>query len=384
VGLTARAAVTTVRLLVLVSLTVALLAAQAAAAAAHTRTQETTNIESRVVEDPGLAGVTWTVHTGGLLVEVVNRGDGVLVIEGYDGEPYLRIGPDGVERNRNSPAAYLDRERFGRVAVPPNADADAAPDWHRLDDEPRHVWHDHRTHWMSPSPPTFVAADPLERGLMELALVGHLGSAGEEEGAFHDWTIPLSHDGAEAVLSGELVWRDPPPAWPWLLLGAVLVSPGLLGLRRAGRAGPARSVALVVGAVAAVNAIHLVDDLLAWPSHPLDDLFGLLHTGLFLGAGLVGAVWAWLVESGRLLALGVASGAVLYHQGMVHGPMLLAAGFPTVWPDPLIRLTVGLAFAQAVLVVAVLAVTARRSRAGVGQDQPSSTTSSVASMPASR
>ena len=67
----------------------------ASTAAAHTRTQETTNLDSRITHDPDLPGVEWTVHTGGLLIEVTNHGDDVLVVEGYEGEPYLRVGPDG-------------------------------------------------------------------------------------------------------------------------------------------------------------------------------------------------------------------------------------------------------------------------------------------------
>ncbi len=383
-GLKAGFAAAGVRLVALVVLSAGLLAWQAAPGAAHTRTLETTNIDSRIVESPGLEGVTWKVHTGGLLIEVVHRGDGVLVVEGYEGEPYLRIGPDGVERNRNSPATYLSEERFGRIAIPPNADASAEPDWRPVDDEPRHIWHDHRTHWMSPEPPPFVSAGPLARGFMALGLVGHLGTAGGQDTDVTVWEIPLTYDGTPATLTGELLWREPPAAWPWLLLGAALTAPGLLGLRRAGQVAPLRAAAVVVFGVAAINAIHLVDDLVAWPSHPLDDLFGLLHTGLFLTAGLAGSAWAWRVESGRRLALGIGAGAVLYHQGLVHAPMLLASEFPTVWPESLIRATVGLALAQAVVVGTVLAVLARRARSTPTVDQPSSTTSSEASIPASR
>ena len=369
--------------LVMLGVVAGLLTLQAPAAEGHTRTKETTNVVSRIVDDPALPGVAWTVHTGGLLIEVEHDGDGVLVIEGYEGEPYLRIGPDGVERNRNSPATYLGQDRFGNVAIPPNADADATPDWRRLSDRPEHLWHDHRVHWMSPSPPEVVDVGPLERGLMALDLVGHLGNTGGEQVELRSWAVPVTYDGEPAVLGGELAWRDAPSALPWLLLAAALAVPGLLGLRRADRAGLARPAALLVGAVATVNGVHLVDDLIAWPSHPLDDLFGLMHTGMFLMVGLVGAVWAWRVEAGRLLALGIAGAGVLYHQGLVHGPILLASGFPTVWPDPLIRLTVALAFAQAGVVAVVLVIGRRRGGHREG-DQPSSTTSSTASIPASR
>ena len=42
-----------------------------------------------------------------------------LLIEGYEGEPYLRFDADaGVFRNANSPATYLNEERYGGAPVP--------------------------------------------------------------------------------------------------------------------------------------------------------------------------------------------------------------------------------------------------------------------------
>ena len=47
--------------------------------------------------------------------ELVNETVTEVVVPGYSDEPYLRIGPDGVWRNANSPATYLNLDRFGRV-----------------------------------------------------------------------------------------------------------------------------------------------------------------------------------------------------------------------------------------------------------------------------
>lgn len=321
---------------------------------AHTRTQETTNVESRITSTPPLGAVVWTVHTGGFLIEVVNRGEQDLIVHGYEGEPFLRIGPDGVQQNRRSPATYLNRARYDRVTVPPNVDPSADPDWETIRDEPRIVWHDHRTHWMSPSPPRFVAANPLLRGMMELELVGPVGAAHDRSGSFARWELPVTYEGRSAELVGELVWVDPPSPVPWLLVGAVLVLPVHLVGRRREPAERIRMAAWLVLGVSVVNGLHLIDDLVAFPADPLDELSGLLHTSIFLLAGAGGAAWSLWVRSGPRLTLGVGSGAVLYHQGLVHLPMLFASNFPTVWSDHLVRLTIALSLLQAVVVAIVL------------------------------
>lgn len=367
------------RAVTLLVLLVALVLWSASGADAHTRTQETTNLDSRITGAPDLDGVVWTVHTGGLLLEVANHGERVLVIEGYEGEPYLRIGPDGVERNRRSPTTYLNDERVERrlssrsdVALPMAADASAPPEWVPVSSEPRMVWHDHRVHWMSPLPPDFVEAGPLARTLMRVNLVGVIGRAGGDAGVFQTWTVPFTVDDDPASLTGEMAWVDPPSAVPFLLLAALLVAPGLLGLRRRDPDAILRPAAAVVLLVATINGIHLVDDLVAWPSALLDELFGVLHTSLFLGIGIGASLWSLRAGFGRMLALGIASGAVLYHQGLVHLPMLQASHFPTVWPDPLVRVTIAAGLLQA-LVVLVVIRRARRvggSRASVDASRP--------------
>lgn len=332
-----------------------------ATAEAHTRGDETTNVVSEVVAEPDLEQVEWTVHTGGLAVELVNRGASTVTVEGYDGEPYLRIGPDGVEHNRRSPATYLNDDRFAEVAMPPDVDPQAPPEWISVSPRPRHVWHDHRTHWMSTQPPDFVAAGPLARALMDMRLVGVIGTAGEDAGDFQRWTIPFEIDGEGHELRGRLSWQDPPSPVPWLLLSTVLVIPALLGLRRSSVVAMIRPAAWTVAVVASANVIQLVDDLLAWPSDPLDELSGLLHTTIFLVGGIGGAIWSLRVDSGRVLALGIGSASVLYHQGLVQLPMLVAAGFPTVWPPSLVRLVVALGLLQAPVVAVVLVRAVRRS-----------------------
>ncbi|MBA3523586.1 MAG: hypothetical protein H0T85_03335 [Geodermatophilaceae bacterium] len=67
---------------------------------------------------------------------------------GYSDEPYLRIGPDSVQRNVNSPATYLNATPEGDSALPLRADPSDDQDWERVSAEPSLTCHDHRTHWM--------------------------------------------------------------------------------------------------------------------------------------------------------------------------------------------------------------------------------------------
>ena len=104
----------------------AVLAAAAPAASAH---QGSPNYLTQI------NAVTPAVD--GLTVEVLSRDDRLLlrntsgrdvVVEGYNGEPYARVQGDGtVEVNEDSPAYYLNDDRFGDVAPPAAADGKGAP-----------------------------------------------------------------------------------------------------------------------------------------------------------------------------------------------------------------------------------------------------------------
>jgi hypothetical protein len=295
----------------------------AAPAFAHTRASTATNFDSRITEAPQVPGVTWRLYPGGEYLEVTNTGSAALTVLGYDGEPYLRIGPDGVERNRNSPATYRNRERYGDVAIPPRADPDAAPDWEHLSQRPRYAWFDHRAHWMP----------------------------GQTVSGVETWTVPFTHDDRTLTVTGTLRWEPGPPWWPWVLAALVLTAPALTGRRAA---------AAVVAVVALVNLAHLPDELAALPVPTLDVVFGVLHNVLFIGAGLAGAGLAWRGRTTSLLPLGIGAGAVLFHQGLLQLSQLGASQLATIWPPAVIRMLVALSLAQAVWVAAVIVAGLRR------------------------
>lgn len=125
-------------------------------------------------------------------LEVTNRSPETVVMEGYDGEPYVRIEPDGtVAVNRNSSAAYINDERDGSGSIPPNATRDAAPDWRAVDGSGRYVFHDHRIHYMGEGRPPAVE-DP---GVRTKA---------------YDWEVPFRVGSTPAVIEGELLWVPTP------------------------------------------------------------------------------------------------------------------------------------------------------------------------------
>ena len=61
---------------------------------------------------PDIPGVSVRILQFGDELELVNRSDTEVAVPGYDDEPYLRIGPDGVWRNARSPATYINLDRY--------------------------------------------------------------------------------------------------------------------------------------------------------------------------------------------------------------------------------------------------------------------------------
>jgi hypothetical protein len=183
---------------------------------------------------PAMPGISVRVLQFGDDLELVNRSSTEVTVPGYSDEPYLRFGPDGVWRNRNSPATYINLDLLGRVSLPPNADAHAAPDWEQVSTDASYVWHDHRTHWMSAGRlPPAVAADPARPHRV------------------FEWEIPVFYGSTKVVVAGELTWSPPPSPW---LIWPVYVVLALLGVAAGLLARSSRPLGglLVVGAVAAV------------------------------------------------------------------------------------------------------------------------------------
>lgn len=175
--------------------------------------------------EPATAGVRVRVLDGDDRIELTVTGTQIVVIHGYEGEPYLRFTASGVYRNRKSPATYLNSARLGDTPLPAAADAQASPSWEQVGIAGRpYEWHDHRIHLMSRSDPPLVAADP-----------------GSPHHVF-DWTIRGTIDGRPLSIGGGLDYAPlPERSFPWTLVSLPIVLPAVALLVLAIRRRHARS-----------------------------------------------------------------------------------------------------------------------------------------------
>jgi hypothetical protein len=326
-------------LLAVVSLTALFVLAPAAPAFAHgTGGNDVTNFRSRVtgiwyVDSKGkptspasAPGVKWEVLANDSLLKVTNNGSEEVLVRGYQDEPYLRVGPGGVFRNRNSPATYLNQNRYAAVDVPAGVNPKAAPDWEKVGDGNSFYWHDHRIHWMSPSLPPAVAASNQHRSQR-----------------INEWSVPFSMGSKDLVVTGKLDWIPAPPAWPWLLaafaltvvplLGALAVPKGFERMQALLRIGAA-----VIGAVIFLDLIHTVDDVASVPATFFQNLGAVTQALLFLGLAVVGLVWAWKGDQMAGYGLAIAGGSVAIGIGVSHAFTLAASQIATKLPQSISRM----------------------------------------------
>jgi hypothetical protein len=190
------------------------------------------DVESRVLRvTPPVAGLRVDIANLGATVVLTNATGATVTVEGYEGEPYLRVTPDGVERNRRSPATYLNEQDTPTSPAPEVADATAPPDWQRWRDGTTARWHDHRSHWMGGSSvPAIAPGDDRPR----LA-----------------WAIPITVDGRPVTIEGELRWPPPPTPAPWLA-GSVIGGAVVVLIAGRGRAGAGAVLVILAAALGAL------------------------------------------------------------------------------------------------------------------------------------
>lgn len=352
-----------IRLGLLLAAATALLVVGAAPAWAHgAGGQDASNYRSQVTRvvardgSPSASadGVSWRVLAIDGPLEVRNDSDEELMVLGYEGEPYLRVGSDGVFENRNAPATYTNDDRYAEVALPAGASAASPPDWVRIGSEPVAAWHDHRSHWMARVPPPQVRADP-GRGRRIL-----------------EWSVPFTHGGRELAVEGTLDWVPGPSWWPTALAAVALV---VLPVGAVAWLRPDRVVAVAALAASAVGVLGValaVDDVRSMPSTAGEAALALARP---MTAALLAGLAAWratrseAAQAAGLLAL--AAGALLLGVGVPRAPAITASQLAGSLPHMLVRVVAGAALALPIAAgVAALTVLRRPVEAPVHPDPP--------------
>lgn len=277
--------------------------------------------------DPDPTGVTIEVIGGDAFLSVALAEGHALLVEGYFGEPYLRIDPDGsVWLNTLSPARYINQDRYGTSGVPDFADAKATPDWEQIGDGGAFAWHDHRIHWMSYDlPPTIV---------------------GDVAQSIFPWSLTMWIDGVETEISGELLWFPPVNPFGPLLIGLVALLP-LVRFRR-------RVVTVPAVTGAGFGAFALFVAIAQYGATPGFDR-ALPVTPFIPAIGIAAAIGALWVRSNplRSWAFALISGVSLLWWAISNGGALTAPILASALPKSIERLAVGFSLWAGLSIIAV-------------------------------
>ncbi len=266
---------------------------------------------------PDTPGITVAVVEKGSRLELTNTNDRDVVVLGYEDEPYLRVGPDGVFENQRSPATYLNRDRTGSQAAPDTVDPEAGPDWRQVSTGQTARWHDHRIHWMGAD-----VNRPDERFVVE-----------------DRWVVPLRYQGDRLEITGQLLWIPGPSPLPWYALAAALVALGaLVGLRTWW----GRGLAALLGLLVVLDLVHVVGILGARAGGPDLAAVGtnLLYSIVAWAVGIAGVTMLWRGQRDGLFAA-IFSGVLLaVFGGLQDLGVLRHSQVPFAWSAMVARLLV--------------------------------------------
>ena len=306
-----------VAVLVLVGLLVA-----APPAAAHGGTASpATSYRSEVTAVAPALDVVARIVDAGTRIELDANGHDVLVL-GYEGEPYLRIERDGVFENVRSPSTYLNAS-LDAPPPPPEASADAEPEWRRVGDGPTARWHSHALH-LAPS---------------QVELGGHV-----------PWSVAIEVDGTPATITGRTVILDPPSRVPWFVLAALLAVAGFLAARRS-------SIAMVLALIVAVDVARVAGLVLGTPTWIEARSAVAIDVGTLPFVGwCMAAAGIWFAARGRRFEAGAAAivggGVIAVAGGLLELADLAEADLGSALADGAARTAVAAALGLGVACVA--------------------------------
>jgi hypothetical protein len=200
------------------AMTMSLAALLPAAAGAHPPAQQLPDAsyyQARIIDPASVpAGVTARVDPGGEWLELSNSTAEPVIVQGYSGEPYLRITAGTAEENLLSQTTYLNRSLFADTVPAARGGTEMAPSWQRIAAAGTARWHDHRIHWMGRVRPPAVAADP-----------GHPHQVGT-------WVIHATAGRTPFDIHGSLTWTglpadsqpSPVTAWAMTVVAGLVVA----------------------------------------------------------------------------------------------------------------------------------------------------------------
>lgn len=279
------------------------------------------NYETKLLRvDPAIPGIHLTVVDLGdnLILRNDTRHD--VVVLGYDGEPYLRVGPRGVFENMRSPATYLNRSRIPTSKPPRFANPTASPVWHKVSSAPEAKWHDHRAHFMGTEDPPEVTRDTSSRHLIDR------------------WNVEFRTNGKTVRASGELLYVPPPSPWPFVGIAIVLAGAVvLLSRTRIWRATIGTALTLLV----ASDIAHVIGVWDATTASTGSKFAESAYSLAGIGLGLLALAWMWRRGAEAAMPLVLVAGIFLFFAGGLADVGVLGhSEIPTTLPDTLERLLV--------------------------------------------
>lgn len=286
-----------VRIAAVAGVVLAFLAVGATPASAHTISgPKPMNYRSHVVSiTPPVPGLSARAVDLGNKFELTNRSSTEVTVLGYESEPYLRIGPNGVFENLHSQATYINRTRQGgTVPVGVDTSPTATPDWKKISDGHSWRWHDHRIHWMGGQPPPQVTAAPDK--FQELSRQN----------------VVLDRNGERVAISVELDWVPGPSGLPWAAPLAVLFAVGVIGAVSPKRW---RLLAVLIGVLVVSDMAHSIGFEIPRPGG------NLTKTAQFFTGSFV-SIAVWIAAIPTMIALTRRRIEALY--GVVFVALLVA------------------------------------------------------------
>jgi hypothetical protein len=269
---------------------------------------------------PRIPGVELSVVDLGDRLSLTNTSNRSVVVLGYDGEPYLRVGPHGVFQNRRSPATYLNTALIPTRRPPKIADSSAAPEWRKLSSGTTAIWHDHRVHYMGSEDPPAVQRDPSSRHLVDR------------------WVVELRAGNRTVRASGELVYVPPPSVWPYVTVAIVLaLTIVLLSRTTAWRAALASGLALMVVS----DLLHVMGLWNATTASTGTKLAESAYSLVGVALGLLALLWMWRrgAEAAMPLVL-IAAIFIFFAGGLADVSTIGHSQIPTTLPPTLARVLV--------------------------------------------